>query len=147
MNPMTDLRFTLPTGQSLRPVIGALALILIALIAGALGAMGLAVPVAVIGLVLLGTYFLVMFGSSSVFDETGIRSRRGVFRHTASWENVRDVRPDPDSGEVLVVYRHQGKSFKIGAPASGGLSTDKDYRFKVEQILDFVREHKSHSVS
>lgn len=143
MNPMTSLRFTLPTSQSRRPVIGAAALILIALVAGAAGAMGLAVPVAVIGLVLLGTYFLVMFGSFSVFDESGIRSRRGVFRHEAAWENVREVKPEPESGEVLMVYLHQGKAFKVGAPASGGLSTDKDYRVKVAQILEFVRSHQA----
>lgn len=136
---MNYLRFTLPPGQQRTPLIGAGVLLLIAILSGSTGSMGLAVPVTVIAIVLLVIYFSVMFGSFSVFDEHGIRSRRGVFRNEVAWENVHAVRPDPKSGQVLMVYRTDGKPFKVGAPISGGVSTDPEYRAKVDRIMEYAQ--------
>ncbi len=138
---MTSLRFTLPPQQQRRPVIGAGVLLVIAVLTGRLGLLGLAVPVAFIAVVLLVVYLLVMFGSFSEFDEQGIHSKRGVFRHKVTWEQVREVKLDPKSGQLLMVYKHHGKPFKVGAPISGGLSTDPQYRAKVAEILAFVQAH------
>ena len=138
-----SLHFTLPSRQAWTPVIGAGVLLLIAVIGGALGGLGIAIPFVFFAVTLLVVYFLVMFGSYSVLDETGIRSRRGVYRHRVTWGEVRDVRLDSKSGETLMIYRHDGKPFKLGAPISGGLSNDPEYRAKVAQVRQFVNAHTS----
>jgi hypothetical protein len=122
-------------------MIGAGVLLLIAVVAGTLNVISLAVPVGLIAVVLVIVYFLVMFGSYSAFDESGIHSKRGIYRNKVTWAEVREVKLDPKSGEVLMVYKHHGRPFKLGAPISGGLSTDPQYREKVAQIQEFVRAH------
>ena len=138
---VTTLRFALPPQQARKPLIGAGVLIALAVITGAFGVVSLALPLALIAVALLVVYFLVMYGSSSTFDETGIHSKRGIYQNKVTWAEVREVKLDPKSGEVLMVYKTQGKPFKLGAPISGGLSTDPQYREKVAQIQEFVRAH------
>lgn len=135
---MPALRFTLPGSQTRTPLIGAGVLVLIGVAAAVFGKMPFASCVWFVALVLLVVYFLVMYGSYAEFDDTGLRSRRGAFGHHVTWDNVREVALDPKSGQVLICYRHNGKHFKIGAPISGGLSVDSDYRAKVAQVLAFV---------
>ncbi|MCQ4082583.1 hypothetical protein NGB36_18735 [Streptomyces sp. RB6PN25] len=138
---MTALRFTLPTRQAWTPIIGVGVLLLIAVIAGGFGALGVAVPFVFFAVMLFVIYFVVMFGSYSTFDETGIHSKRGIYRHKVTWDQVREVKLDPKSGQVLMVYKHHGRPFKLGAPISGGFSTDPEYRAKVAHIQEFVRAH------
>lgn len=138
---MQDLRFTLPSQQQAAPVIGVCVLLLIAGISAALGGIGVAIPVAAIAVLVLVVYGLVMYGSYGVLDETGIRSRRGVFRNHVAWANVREVTPDPKSGECLIVYRRHGRHFKLGAPISGGLSTNPRFQREIAQALAYVSAH------
>jgi hypothetical protein len=138
---MTSLRFTLPPGQQSSPLIGAGVIALIALIAAASGGIGFAIPLGLIALGLVILYLCTMFGSFAEFDETGIRSKRGIFRNTVKWAEVREIKLDPKSGEVLMVYKHHGRPFKLGAPISGGFTTDRGYRAKVAEILAFAAAH------
>jgi hypothetical protein len=132
------LRFTLPRQQQSTPLIAAACFLAVAGIVAAFGGLGFAIPLALLAVMLLVVWGLVMYGSYGILDESGIRSRRGVFRHHVAWHNVREVKLDPKSGECLVVYRHHGRAFKLGAPVSGGLSTDPQYRAKVAQVLQYV---------
>ncbi|MEU6850402.1 hypothetical protein ABZ901_10805 [Actinacidiphila alni] len=138
---MRELRFTLPFQQQATPLIGVCVLLLIAGVAAALGGIGFAIPLGSIALFVLVLYGLVMYGSYGILDETGIRSRRGVFRNRVMWANVRAVAPDPKSGECLIVYRHHGRPFKLGAPISGGLSTNPNFRQETAQTLAYVSAH------
>lgn len=135
----SSVRYTIPRGQQSTPLIGVVVLVLVGAIAGLFGGLGLAVPFVMIAVFVLIIWFLVMYGSYAVLDEDGIRSKRGVFRHAVAWSEVREVKPDPKSGEVLVVHRTRGRPFKLGAPISGGLSQDPEYRAKVAQVLAFVK--------
>jgi hypothetical protein len=136
-----SLRFTLQPQQQRKPVLGAFMLLLIAVLADWQGSLDLAVPAALTAATLLVIYLLVIKGSYSEFNEHGIHSRRGIFRNQVTWEEVSEVKPDPKSGQLLMVYKHHGKPFKVGAPISGGLSTDPQYQAKVTQILKFARSH------
>jgi len=138
---MTSLRFTLPPRQQSSPLIGAAVLVLIGLLGSLVGGFGFAIVMAVIALFIVLLYFCTMFGSFSEFDEIGIRSKRGIFRNTVTWAEVREVKLDPKSGEVLMVYKHHGRPFKVGAPISGGVTTDRAYQAKVVEILTFVAAH------
>jgi hypothetical protein len=114
-------------------------LLVLAVIMGALGVVTLVLPLALIAVMLLVAYFLVMFGSFSTFDETGIYSKRGIHQNKVTWDEVSEVKLDPKSDETVMVYPTHGKPFKLGAPITGGLSGDPEYREKVAQIQEFVQ--------
>lgn len=137
-----SLRTTLPTGQQLTPVFGAVVSLAVAALSAFVGSPGMALVLTLIAVALLTLYALVMFGSYSVLDATGVHSRRGVFRNHATWDEVEDIRLDPKSGECLVVYRRDGRPFKLGAPISGGMSTDPGYRARVTAVLEFAAAHR-----
>jgi hypothetical protein len=138
---VTPLHFTLPPQQARRPPIAAGVLLVLAVIMGALGVVTLVLPLALIAVLLVVVYFLVVFGSFSIFDEAGIHSKRGIHRHQVTWNEVSEVKLDPKSDETVMVYPTNGRPFKLGAPITGGLSGDPEYREKVTQIQEFVRAH------
>jgi len=136
-----SLRFTLPSRQERTPVVGTVVIGLVALLAGLTGSLEVAAGLGGVAVLVSVLYLLVMFRSYGEFDETGIRSQRGVFRNAVTWAEVRQVKLDPKSGQCLMVYRRQGKPFKVGAPVSGGLAKDPQYQAKIMQVLDFVAAH------
>ncbi|OIV35314.1 hypothetical protein BIV57_22205 [Mangrovactinospora gilvigrisea] len=72
-------------------------------------------------------------GSRSEFDAVGIRSRRGVFRREARWEEIRGV--ELNAGLLLKAYLTSGRSFRIGAPVIGGYHAEPAQRAEAARIL------------
>jgi hypothetical protein len=113
-------------------------LIVVAVVALHAHAYPLGLVVVLLAVVLAVEYVLVEAGSYAAFDESGVRSKRGGFRREAAWAQVRQIRPEPKYGQVLVVYLREGKPFKLGAPATSPLARDPEYRAKCAEVLRFA---------
>ncbi|MET4925187.1 PH domain-containing protein [Streptomyces sp. PSRA5] len=74
-------------------------------------------------------------------DETGIRVRRPVGRHSAHWHDIADIGVHRVGGGSEVRYdkwirvtRHDGTSFRLPAPMTSSAYQDDTFEAKLEDI-------------